>query len=337
MATNTIKMKIRIMGALFITLMFLIVGTTIYLNAKNKKDAFIINIAGKERMLTQKISKNIFYIYHNNIEDTTELDFAKEEFIYNLISLKDGNKLTGIIKAPTNEIAKQIAKIEILWYAFNTNVDKFKELLPIREKGNNEKIIKNFVNAVYNTNNNLLEEVDILVSLYTAHSEKKTELIKYFQYGFIFMIIILILYSLSQLKAMEKNADKFLKYSQELIHANATHIEPIKIEAEKEIEEATDTLNCFIKKINSAMDYSDEVIKHSKNASLKFEEITDEFDKVIDKLNNSAEISMQLNKSEDMVIESTEELINSAKKLQKLKAEFDKLIISCNNNKIETK
>ena len=80
------------------------------------------------------------------------------------------------------------------------------------------------------------------------------------------------------------------------------------------------------------MDYSAEAIEHSRNASLKLEEITDEFDKIIDDLNNSADISKQLNKSEDMVIESTEELINSTKKLQELKAELDKLILSCKNN-----
>lgn len=333
MTTNTIKMKIRIIGALFVILMLSIVATTIYLNAKNKKDAFIINIAGKERMLTQRISKNIFYIYHNNTQDTTELDSAKEEFLYNLNSLKDGNNLMGIQKAPTTDIAKQIAKIEILWNTFSANVEKFKELLPVREKGDNEQIIKSFVNAVYNTNNNLLEEVDKLVTLYTLHSEEKTEIIKYFQYGFGFMIIVLILYSLSQLKTMEKNAKKFLEYSQQLIHTDVDQLKPIQIEAEKEIVEATDTLNCFIDKVNSAMDYSAEAIEHSKNASLKLEEITDEFDKVLDELNHSADISKQLNKSEDMVIESTEDLMNSTKKLQELKAELDKLIISCKNEK----
>ncbi len=168
--------------------------------------------------------------------------------------------------------------------------------------------------------------------MYTNHSENKTEYIKYFQYGFGFMIIILILYSLSQLKAMEKNAKKFFEYSQQLIQSDGDHLEPIQIEAETEIVQATDTLNCFINKVNSAMDYSAEAIEHSKNASLKLEEITDEFDKVLVEMNNSAEISKQLNKSEDMVIESTEDLINSAHKLQELKAELDKLIISCKSS-----
>ena len=181
MTTNTIRTKIRIIGAFFIILMLLIVGTTIYLNAKNKKDALIINIAGKERMLTQRISKNIFYLYHNNSSDTTELDSAKTEFIYNLNSLRDGNELTGIPEAPTDKIATQIAKIEVLWNTFSNNVKHFKELLVVRESGQNETRIKSYVNAIYNTNNHLLQEVDNLVTMYTIHSETKREIIKYFQ------------------------------------------------------------------------------------------------------------------------------------------------------------
>ena len=37
-----------------------------------------------------------------------------------------------------------------------------------------------------------------------------------------------------------------------------------------------------------------------------------------------------LNNSEDIMIESTEELINSTKKLHKLKSELDKILIKCN-------
>lgn len=330
MTTNTIRAKIQVIGAFFVLLMLLIVGTTIYLNAKNKKDALIINIAGKERMLTQRISKNIFYLYHNNSDDIKELDSAIEEFVYNLDSLKNGNDITGITKAPTQRIEKQIEKIQILWHNFDKNVQKFKKLLIDKHK--NDLLIKSTVQTVYDTNNYLLQEVDNLVTMYTIHSENKTEYIKYFQYGFGFIIILLILYSLAQLKTMERNANKFFEYSQELMQSDSDHLKPIEIEAESEILQATDTLNCFIQKINSAVDYSAEAIEQSKNASLKLEEITDEFDKVIGDLNNSADISKQLNKSEDMVIQSTEDLISSTQKLQELKSELDKLILSCKNS-----
>ncbi len=329
MMTNTIQSKIRILGAFFVIIMFLMVSTTIYLNSKNKKDALIINIAGKQRMLTQKMSKNIFYIYHNGMQDTTELDSAKEEFIYNLSALKDGNRLIGITKAPTDKIAKQIFKIELLWNIFSNNVKRFKELLPIRDKQNNEQLIKSYVNSVYSTNNHLLQEVDSLVTLYTIYSENKTETIKYFQISFALISIVLILYSLFQLKIMEKNAKKFLEYSKKLVHSDVNYIEPMQIEAETEIVQATDALNCFINKVNTAMNYSTKAIEQSKNASLKLEEISLEFDKAISELTNSTDISAQLNKSEDIVIQSHEELINSTKKLQKLKEQLDVLLKTC--------
>ena len=46
-------------------------------------------------------------------------------------------------------------------------------------------------------------------------------------------------------------------------------------------------------------------------------------------MQNKTDISKQLDKSEDMVIESTEDLINSTKKLQELKKELDKLLQTC--------
>ena len=329
MKQNTISTKIKFIGVLFIVLMTSIIATTIYLNEKNKKDALIINVAGKQRMLTQNISKNIFYLYHNNNDSYSELESSTIEFIYNLNSLKDGNTLIGIPKAPTDEIAKQLSKVEILWNNFHKNIDEFKILNQNNDK-NNEAILKNIVNSVYSTNTILLTEVDNLVSMYTTYTEQKSDYLRYIQYSFAITIIFLMIYSFSQLKSMEENAKRFFEESKKIMeNDNNELLVPMKIEAEKEIVEATDTINCFIDKINSAMTYSANAIEQSKNASIKLEEITDEFDKVIDELTNSADISKQLNKSEDIVIQSQENLMNSTKKLQELKNELDKLFISC--------
>ena len=325
MKTNTISHKIKIIGVFFIILMTMIIATTTYLNNKNKKDALVINVAGKERMLTQKISKNIFYLYHNNTHSFSELDNATVEFIYNLTSLREGNELIGILKAPTDDIRKQISKVEILWNNFYSNINQFKEIL-LNKNESNEKELKNIVDSIYNTNNNLLHEVDNLVTMYTSHTEQKTDYLKYIQYFFALIIIFLLGYSFSELKAMEENAKKFFEFSKKVAqNPDNEPIEPIKIEAEKEIVDATDTLNCFIDKVNSAVEYS-------TNASVKLEEITDEFDKILDELNSKTDISQQLDKSEDMVIESQEELINSTKKLQELKSELDNLLNSCKSH-----
>lgn len=329
MKQNTISTKIKFIGILFIILMTSIIATTIYLNEKNKKDALVINVVGKQRMLTQNISKNIFYLYHNENTSYSELESSTIEFIYNLNSLKDGNDLTGIVKAPTDDIAKQLSKVEILWNNFHKNIDNFKEQEQKRNE-NNEVILKDIVISIYNTNTPLLNEVDTLVSMYTIYCEQKSDFIRYIQYSFALIIIFLIIYSFSQLKTMEENAKRFFEESKKIMENDSNEpLVPIKIQAEKEIVDATDTINCFIDKINSAMTYSANAIEQSKNASIKLEEITDEFDKIIDELTNSNDISKQLNKSEDIVIQSQENLMISTKKLQELKNELNKLMNSC--------
>lgn len=329
---SKISTKIKILGASLVFTMLSLISLTIYLNQKNIKDALIINIAGKERMLTQKISKNIFYLYQNtktNI-DFNELDNAVEEFTYILNSLKVGNELRGIEAAPTDKIAQQISKISVLWNSFDKNVQSFKDLLVLRENSN-EKFLKIKVNSIYSSNNNLLKEVDNLVTMYTNYTEYKTHTIENFQYAGATILFLLILYSLQQLRIIESHANQFLKHSKTIIEAQVENkpIEYIEIEAESEIVEATDTLNCFINKINSAMEYSTEAVEKSQKASEKLEEITDEFDKIIDDMNDSSNLSSQLSKSEDIAIQSTEDLLKTTKKLADLKKQLDNLLISC--------
>ena len=328
--TGKISTKIKILGALLVFLMVSLIGLTIYLNQKNVKDALIINIAGKERMLTQKISKNIFYLYQNNSTNFNELDIAVEEFIYGINSLKDGNALIGIMAIPTDKIAQQISKILILWNSFNKNTQTFKKLLIIRNK-DNEPVLHSNVSSIYNSNIYLLEEVDNLVTMYTDYMESKTQTIKYFQYGGAILLFIVIMYSLIQLKKIEAHAQEFLDNSKIIIQSQIENkpFETITIDAESEIVEATDTLNCFIHKINSAMDYSSEAIAKTQMASVKLEEITDEFDQIINDMQDSSTITSQLDKSEDIMIQSNEELIKSTKKLEKLKLELYKLLKSC--------
>ncbi|RBQ29147.1 type IV pili methyl-accepting chemotaxis transducer N-terminal domain-containing protein [Aliarcobacter vitoriensis] len=328
MKKNKISTNIKIIGTLFAILMLSIVAITFYLNNKNEKDALIINIAGKQRMLTQNISKNIFYLSQFKNNSLDELDSSTAEFIYNLKTLKDGNNLSKIKEAPTSQIANQLMKVEILWSSFYQNIVHFKELL---NKDNSQNEIQTILKSIHSSNTILLNEVDTLVSLYTVYSESKIATIRYLQYLFAILILVLILYSFLKLKAMEANAIRFLEESKKVMEQNLqAPLTPIKIEAEGEIVEATNTLNKFIQKINLVMDDSANAMIQSKNASLKLDELTNEFNDIIENLTNSSEISKHLNRSEDIVIQSQEDLMNSNKRLLELKNELDKILESFN-------
>lgn len=327
MKANNISTKIRLIGTLFFILMISIVATTIFLNDKNEKDGLIINIAGKQRMLSQNIAKNIFYINQHKTSSFSELDISTDEFIYNLNTLKMGNNFSKIKVAPNSEIANQLMKVEILWKGFHKNILTFKDLI---QHNKNSTELDLVVDNIFTSNTNLLNEIDILVYLYTDFSEEKIQNIKNIQYLFAFLILVLILFSLLEVKKMEKNALTFLEETKKLMSQDINSpLKPINIQAESEIEDAANSLNNFIKKINLAMEDSTNAIIQSKNASNKLEDLAGEFDLIIDELKNSQEISDYLNRSEDIAIESQEHLINSTKRLEELRKELEKIANGC--------
>ena len=325
MKKSNISTKIKVIGILFALLMTSIIATTIYLNNKNEKDAMIINIAGKQRMLTQNISKNIFYLYSNPKSSQNELDSSIEEFIYNLESLKGGNSLSKLKESPNIQIDRQMLQIEYLWSIFYQNIVKFKELI---QNNSNKQELQNIVNIIYETNPELLYEVDALVSLHTINSEQKIRFLKNSQYFFAILILFLIIYSFLELKTMEKNALRFIEESKKVMEQNFEEpLKPLKIEAEGELVEASNIFNRFLNKINSAIIDSNSALEQSKNASYKLEEISNEFDEIINEIQNKSEISKQLNKSEDIAIQTQEQLLHSSKRLNELKNELEKIIL----------
>ncbi|MFT5662074.1 MAG: hypothetical protein ACI9TV_002722 [Sulfurimonas sp.] len=332
--TNKISTKIKIIGALLIILMLTTITITIYLNQQKVKDALVINIAGKQRMLTQKISKNIFYIHYSTDKNFNELNNATNTFIEGLNILKHGDEEQKTYSAPNDTIKKQILEVDILWSKFNKNIQNFKIITNSNDSDKDEKL-KHIVLFIYENNTVLLGSVDSLVTMYTNNSENKTEYMRTFQFISAILLLLVFVYSLFRLREIESHAEEFMKYSKELIRdEDGSKLKPIEMDVESEIVEVSDTMNCFINKINTAMDHSNEALQQSQYASLKLEELTDEFDDIIGELQNESIISRHLNNSEDIVIESTEELLNSTHKLQKLKEELQELSKLCQANPI---
>lgn len=333
-----ISTKVKFLGFLTILLMLSVTLTTIYLNQQNVKDALVVNIVGKQRMLTQQMSKNIFYIHYSSKNaDFYELNKAREEFINGLNTLKHGDKEKRIYSVPTKKISKQLQKVDNLWTIFYEDIKNFKSYSTSNDAYANNAKLNLIVDSIYKNNTILLNEVDQLVTMYTEYSEDKTNLVKIFQYIAMALILILYIYALNKLRAIESHINEFVNYSKKLVSdEDATKLKPMELESESEIEivEVNDTINCFINKINSAVDYSNEALAQSKHASQKLEELTDEFDTILDELKDRSLASKHLNKSEDIVIESTEDLINSTKKLQNLKEELEKLTKTCKESKV---
>ncbi len=151
-------------------------------------DSIRINLSGRQRMLTQKLSKEILQYSNKSI---TEVDFLKtmEIFDSTLRALLDGGDVTLDLKSQEKEYLKpikndvirnQLLQISFLWEEFQQNVMFFSE-------SNDPAALK----YILSNNIALLEKMDAVVlnlQLTAEKNNQKINIILYSTYILIFII-----------------------------------------------------------------------------------------------------------------------------------------------------
>ena len=113
----------------------LTVGVTTLATAENapaavaqtkQQSGVVINLAGKQRMLTQKMSKEAFFIAKGiDVEANTEnLKKTAALFDKTLKGLIDGDSSLNLPKTENKEILAQLQKVTDLWGPFKANIEK---------------------------------------------------------------------------------------------------------------------------------------------------------------------------------------------------------------------
>ncbi len=121
-------------------------------NYLEKARLHIINIAGRQRMLSQKMTKEKLLIIQGKTEYISKLQDSIKLFDDSLNSLINGNSRENIIK-PTNEkIKEQLAKIYKIW----------SKLKPLYEK---EKLSHTELETIIRENPLLLSEINSMVEM----------------------------------------------------------------------------------------------------------------------------------------------------------------------------
>jgi len=127
-----------------------------------QQSASIINISGKQRMLTQKMTKEALFIakgidVEENIQNLKETTKLFEDRLQILIT---GDANLSIPKTTDKEILDQLTKVSALWTLLKLNLNK------VIEKKANQEIFE----AIANDNLLLLKSMDEAVEMYTIKS-----------------------------------------------------------------------------------------------------------------------------------------------------------------------
>jgi len=135
------------------------ITTNIQIKQTKQQSATVINISGRERMLTQKMTKEALFVVKGinsdkniqNLKETTEL------FENRLQSLINGDKNLTIPKTTDKEIMEQLTKTSALWTLLKLDINRVIE----------KKATKKTLESIANHNILLLNSMDEAVKMYT--------------------------------------------------------------------------------------------------------------------------------------------------------------------------
>ncbi len=185
---KTIKAKLILCITAFVLVSTAMVVSTLITVSKQESDTQVLNAAGKQRMLSQKMIKE-FYAYYSDSGEDEEALIVKENTLKGTINLFD-KTLTGLINGdqelglPTpesEEIKAQLLVVKELWSKFMTTFNRgFAEGFFEEEE------------AFLNDNNlALLNESNTASSHISKASNDKVMMLKGMQYIFLVISVLL--------------------------------------------------------------------------------------------------------------------------------------------------
>lgn len=177
----TMRQKILLPVSLICIIIILMFGMTWGITSSQKDDALVVNLAGRQRMLSQKMTKEILFFQSIREKDQNTAEQIKSKalssmkaFDLTLAALRDsGNAPLGLDLEKTayrkcpkaNEPAySQLVKVGKTWEAFSRDMG-----IVFKDPALAEEAIK----RIMKRNVDLVEEMNLAVDMMQAESEKK--------------------------------------------------------------------------------------------------------------------------------------------------------------------
>jgi len=181
----SIETKLRITHGLILLSVFVISGMTLFVLDMQQHDAIRINLAGRQRMLSQKMTKEALLFKNDPAEENSKkIETSVKVFTTTLRALRDGgdapmnltmsefHKIPGV---ENKKIYKQLTKVISIWSAYRNNLAMY---------------LSNGDDTTIDDNIFLLTEMSKVVFMMQDSAEKKINTL------FIIIIIMIVFSSL---------------------------------------------------------------------------------------------------------------------------------------------
>lgn len=282
-----IRTKVKFIITVLSFMMLFTIAVTYYLIQDEKSDAQIINVAGKQRMLTQKM---IAELHRTGLSDNgarEEFNEAKKQFHTGLVRLRTGD----LSSAHGEEIQGALNEIEQSWHVFSEMTQAYAQTPSAL-----------LLQQIYIHGNTMLEQIEKAVILYEKNAREKRDFINQVQLVLALFAFFIILYMGSIALSIQAQLGRFSQHS--------TAISGRKDQAGgNELEAAYAHIQYFLDDVESAIDAAVEAVRQSEDAAMKISK-------------HDPAMQKHLEKNEDILIEANEELHKTSRILKKLKSKL---------------
>ncbi len=287
---------------------------------KYKLPGSYIDLSGRQRMLSQRMglylvrymdtfSQSYYYIYYKAMKmyDRTIQSFINDKIV-----------------KEKKELYKSVSNNYEYWKKFKLYIDN---LLAKETK------IDINMTYIHNYNTKLLKTMDEAVWLYTDYSREKTNFIKNFLYISGVLALFIIFFTYFTARALERHMENFVNRAKELSKIDpVTQNTPLMVDicGEDELKEASSHINKFADRVKNAFEHSSEALKRAEFAAKELQNIADNIEVALDELGvkERDNLGKNIDDTEDIAIESAENLIQVSKMIQKLKNNLSEIIDS---------
>ncbi len=284
-----------------------------------------IDLSGRQRMLSQRMGLYVNrYLRTSNAQDL--LIYADAKTLYNK-TIKSFLDDPAVKNSP--EVYAIVKETNAYWEEYSVYLD---HLIAV------ESEINKHMAFVYEKNVQLLNAMDDAVWLYTDHSEAKNDMFLKFQYIALIIGLIIIVYAFVMTKEIIEHLEGFVQKAKELAHGDVSKFstQPVTLSSnsEDELQEASSHISLFVHKVNLAMKDSEDALKKAENAVSQLQQLAEDVEDVIEDMgideHDKKTFDKNVNATEDIAIQSAENLIHVNRMLQKLKKSLNAMVESGN-------
>ena len=286
-----------------------------------------IDLSGRQRMLSQRMGLYVNrYLRLANAQDL--LVFSDAKALYN-------KTIKGFLEDPA---VKNVPEVYAIVKENNAYWEEYSVYLEHVIAVENE--INKHMAFVYEKNVQLLNAMDEAVWLYTDYSEAKNDMFLKFQYIALIIGLIIIVYAFVMTKEIIEHLEGFVQKAKELAHGDISSFtsSPVTLSdnSEDELKEASTHISLFVQKVNLAMKDSEDALKKAENAVSQLQQLAEDVEDVIEDMgideNEKKRFDKNVNATEDIAIQSAENLIHVNRMLQKLKKSLNAMVDNGNQS-----